>query len=112
MCAFGFCVCVCVIGCTIRPRTGALWEHDPCLLPGGGGSAGGVRRDEGLHVRRRAEVEGGPGLQGQCQLLPFTGIQCEMNNYTRTWLLLRLVQQYCFCLTLLNEKVTLTLQIL
>lgn len=49
----------------MRPRTGALWEHDSGVLPGGGGSADGVRRDAGLDVRRRAEVEGRPGLKGQ-----------------------------------------------
>ena len=57
------CVSVCV--CVMHPRTGAVREHDSCVLPGGGGSTGGVWRIEGLYVRSCAEVERRPGLKGQ-----------------------------------------------
>lgn len=56
------CVCVCV---STLLRTGALWEHDPGLLPGGGGSPRSVWRDQGVHIRGRAEVEGWSGFKGQ-----------------------------------------------
>ena len=47
------------------PRSGTIWEHDAGVLQGGRGGVRGVRRDAGLHVRGRVQVEARPGQQGE-----------------------------------------------